>query len=29
MNINILITVGGDGTLRGAYEIGEEIKERV
>ena len=28
MNINILITVGGDGTLRGAYEIGEEIKER-
>lgn len=27
-NINILITIGGDGTLRGAYEIGEEIKKR-
>ncbi len=28
MNINILITIGGDGTLRGAYDIGEEIKRR-
>ncbi len=28
MNINILVTVGGDGTLRGAYEIGEEIRKR-
>src|SRR5690554_1477245 len=28
LNINILITIGGDGTLRGAYEIGEEIKKR-
>lgn len=28
MNINILVTVGGDGTLRGAYDIGEEIKRR-
>ncbi|MDY0371829.1 MAG: ATP-dependent 6-phosphofructokinase [Sphaerochaetaceae bacterium] len=28
MNINILITIGGDGTLRGAWEIGEEIKKR-
>lgn len=27
-NINILITIGGDGTLRGAYDIGEEIKKR-
>jgi 6-phosphofructokinase 1 len=28
MNINILVTVGGDGTLRGAYDISEEIKKR-
>ncbi len=28
MNINILVTVGGDGTLRGADEIGEEILKR-
>lgn len=28
LNINTLITIGGDGTLRGAYEIGEEIKKR-
>lgn len=28
LNINILITIGGDGTLRGAWEIGEEIKKR-
>jgi 6-phosphofructokinase 1 len=28
MNINILIAVGGDGTLRGAFDIGEEIKKR-
>jgi 6-phosphofructokinase 1 len=28
MNINILVTIGGDGTLRGAYEIGEEIRKR-
>ena len=28
LNINILISVGGDGTLRGAYDIGEEIKRR-
>lgn len=28
LNINILITIGGDGTLRAAYEIGEEIKKR-
>lgn len=28
LNINILITVGGDGTLRGAYDIGEEITKR-
>lgn len=27
-NINILITIGGDGTLRGANDIGEEIKKR-
>ena len=26
LNINILITVGGDGTLRGSYDIGEEVK---
>ena len=28
LNINILIAIGGDGTLRGAYDIGEEIKRR-
>ena len=28
LNINILITIGGDGTLRGAYDIGEEIRRR-
>lgn len=28
MNINILVTVGGDGTLRGADEIGDEVKRR-
>jgi 6-phosphofructokinase 1 len=28
MNINILVTVGGDGTLRGAFDISEEIKKR-
>ncbi len=28
MNINILFTIGGDGTLRGAYAISEEIKKR-
>ncbi len=28
LNINVLITIGGDGTLRGAWEIGEEIKKR-
>lgn len=28
MNINILVTIGGDGTLRGAYDVGEEIKRR-
>ncbi len=28
MNINILITIGGDGTLRGADEVGAEIKKR-
>ncbi len=28
LNINILITIGGDGTLRGAYEIVDEIKKR-
>ena len=28
LNINILITIGGDGTLRGAYDIGEEIRKR-
>ncbi len=28
LNVNILITIGGDGTLRGAWEIGEEIKKR-
>ncbi len=28
MNVNILVTVGGDGTLRGAWDLGEEIKRR-
>ena len=28
MNINILISIGGDGTLRGAQDISEEIKRR-
>lgn len=28
MNINILFTVGGDGTLRGAHQIWEEIHRR-
>jgi len=28
MNINILFAVGGDGTLRGAYQIHEEILKR-
>lgn len=28
INVNILFTVGGDGTLRGAYQIAEEIKKR-
>ncbi len=28
MNINMLFTVGGDGTLRGSDEIGDEIKKR-
>jgi 6-phosphofructokinase 1 len=28
MNINILFTIGGDGTLRGAQAIAEEIKKR-
>ncbi len=28
MNVNILVTIGGDGTLRGADEIGEEIEKR-
>lgn len=27
-NINILFTIGGDGTLRGAHEISQEIKKR-
>ncbi len=27
-NINILITIGGDGTLRGADDIGKEIEKR-
>lgn len=27
-NINILFTIGGDGTLRGAYQIHEEIEKR-
>ena len=28
LNINILVTVGGDGTLRGASEISDEIQKR-
>jgi len=28
MNINILFTIGGDGTLRGAQAIADEIKKR-
>jgi 6-phosphofructokinase 1 len=28
MNINILVAVGGDGTLRGADEIGQEVLRR-
>ncbi|MBN1180655.1 MAG: ATP-dependent 6-phosphofructokinase [Bacteroidales bacterium] len=28
MNISILFTIGGDGTLRGAYEISQEIERR-
>ena len=28
MNVNILFTIGGDGTLRGAHAIHEEIKAR-
>lgn len=28
LNINILFTVGGDGTLKGAYEIHKEIERR-
>ncbi|MCR4676995.1 MAG: ATP-dependent 6-phosphofructokinase [Sphaerochaetaceae bacterium] len=28
LNINILFTVGGDGTLRGAYDIAQEVKKR-
>lgn len=28
LNVNVFFTVGGDGTLRGAWEIGEEIKKR-
>lgn len=28
LNINILITIGGDGTLRGADDIGKEIARR-
>ncbi len=28
LNINILVTIGGDGTLRGAYDIYEEVKKR-
>ena len=27
-NINILVTIGGDGTLKGANAIGEEVKKR-
>ncbi len=28
MNINMLFTIGGDGTLRGAYDIAQEVKNR-
>ena len=28
MNVNMLFTIGGDGTLRGAHAIAEEIKNR-
>jgi len=28
MNVNILFTIGGDGTLRGAYDISKEIEKR-
>jgi len=28
LNINILVTIGGDGTLRGASDIAEEIERR-
>lgn len=28
MNINMLFTIGGDGTLRGAYDITQEIEKR-
>ncbi len=28
MNINILVTIGGDGTLRGAQDICDEIRKR-
>ena len=28
MNINVLISIGGDGTLRGAQEISEEVNKR-
>ncbi len=28
MNVNILFAVGGDGTLRGADEVGDEIRKR-
>ncbi len=28
MNINILFTIGGDGTLRGASDIADEVKRR-
>ena len=27
-NVNILFTIGGDGTLRGAYDIAQEVKKR-
>jgi 6-phosphofructokinase 1 len=28
LNINVLFTIGGDGTLRGAHKIAEEIEKR-
>ena len=28
LNVNILFTIGGDGTLKGALAIQEEIKKR-